>query len=226
MTQAEIQNWVPGDLVSNAQFHMKSFKTEDLSVKSKYQLLTSMITPRPIAFISTQSEDGRDNLSPFSFFNGTGTNPLSVMVSLVPKRDGDLKDTLKNIFATKEFVINGVNEDLLAPMHHSSAGYDFDEDEFEKVGLKKADSLSVKPKRVVGSPWQMECKLYNSMTVGDGSIGSGTIVVGEVLQIHLAQELCKDDLLDFKLTKPVARIGGSEYALAGETLEMPAAQKN
>lgn len=220
-------SWKPGDPVTQPEpQNMQSFDMAKLSVAEKYQFLIRAIAPRPIAWISTCNSQGQGNLSPFSFFNGTGTNPPALMVSIVPKANGTHKDTLKNILETREFVVNCVNEWSLPVMHHSSAGYGPNENEAEILGLKMMDSVSVKPQRVQGASWQFECKLYDTMTVGDGSVGSGTIVVGEILTTHVdSAALDEKGRLDFAKFSPVARIGGPSYALAGETVDMPRAEK-
>lgn len=218
------KNWLPGDSITTPNFNMQSINVDELSKKDAYKLMISAITPRPIAFISSQNSKGELNLSPFSFFNGVGTSPPAVMFSIVPKSNGEKKDTLKNILETKEFVINGASQWMLGPLHHSSAEYPHGESEISKMGLSTLPSLKVSPPRIQGTAWQFECKLYNTLTVGDGGVGSGTIVVGEIVQFHVANECLTNGTIDFEKLSPLARIGGAQYAYDSKTVSMPPAQ--
>ncbi len=212
--------WQPGDPLSVPALQMQTLSMDALSPSQIYALMVSAIAPRPIALVSTVDEDDRPNLAPFSYFNGVGTTPASVMFSIVARDDGVPKDTLRNIEAVGSFVINGVSPWMLAPMHHTAARLPHGEDEAAYVGLETCASLRVRPPRVVGAPWQLECRLHGTLSVGEGP-GSGTVVVGEILCAHVATELATDGLPDLDKTAPVARIGGAGYALAGETLRLP-----
>jgi len=155
-----------------------------------YRHLTAAITPRPIAWVSSLSAQGVANLAPFSFFNGVGANPPAVMFSPVNRRDGSRKDTILNIEATREFVINIVPEALAAVMNQTSAEYPSEISEFAACHLTQVPSRIVKPPRLQESPVHFECVLHQIVRVGDGPL-SANIVIGRVVMIH-----ANDDVLD------------------------------
>src|SRR5579872_6511060 len=131
-----------------------------------YRVMISCITPRPIAWVSTISPKGIPNLAPFSFFNGVGANPPTVMFCPVNRRDGSKKDTLINIEATREFVVNMVPFSLARQMNDTSADLPYEVNEFETAGLVAAPALKVKPPRVNEAPIFLECVLHQIVNVG------------------------------------------------------------
>lgn len=189
--------------------------------QDNYKLIIGSILPRPIAFVSTQAPDGRLNLAPFSFFNGVCSNPPTILFCpMVRSSDGGKKDTLVNIEATGEFVVNIVNEAIVAPMNQTAAEYPPDVDEFVQAGLTPAPSLVVKPPRVLESPLSMECKLQQVIYVGDGSPGSGSVVLGTVVQFHIREDLYHNGRIDTARLQPVARLAGSAYCPVREVFEL------
>ncbi|MCB0339468.1 MAG: flavin reductase family protein [Bdellovibrionales bacterium] len=207
----EKTKWNPGDKSSCPFNEMVSLDLKALSTVDIYKLLIGTIIPRPIAFVSTISDSGVVNLAPFSFFNGVASNPPTVVFSVSRKRDGQKKDTLRNIEQNKEFVINMVSEWISEAANHTSAEYPYGISELEKVGLTALPSTTIKPPRVKESPVQMECVLYDLMNVGGESAGSATLVVGEIRTIHIAESAYKDGLLLLDQLKPVSRLGGKYY---------------
>ncbi|HEY9744844.1 MAG TPA: flavin reductase family protein [Oculatellaceae cyanobacterium] len=203
---------------------MSGFITIDptrISQQDNYKLLIGSILPRPIAFVSTQSPEGILNLAPFSFFNGVCSNPPTVLFCpTVRGSDGQKKDTLRNIEATREFVVNIVSEDIVRPMNETAAEVPFEVNEFELAGLTPAHSVVVKPPRVMESPVSLECQLQQVIYVGDGSIGSGSVVLGTVVQFHIREDLYRDGRIDTALLKPVARLAGSAYCPVRESFEL------
>ena len=187
-------------------------------VGSVYHLLTSTIIPRPIGWASTLSADGMPNLAPFSFFNALSGEPPYLMLS-IGQRAGDAKDTLANILATKEFVVNIVGEHVATHMNLTSGNYTPDVDEFTVSGLTRAPSRKVKPPRVAEAQVNLECVLAQAVPLPRSEY---TLVIGEVVQFHIA-----DDILDergrvdpLKLA-PIARLGGSSwYTTLGRLFEM------
>jgi len=153
---------------------------EAMSLPDRYGLLISVIQPRPIAWVSTVSPDGKPNLAPFSFFTGIAANPMSLCFAPVRSREGRRKDTLVNVEATRQFVVNIVNEALAQRMVQTSADYPYGVDEFEKAGLAAAPSLKVRPSRVKDSPVSLECELIQSVTLSEGPLG-GSLVIGKVV---------------------------------------------
>jgi flavin reductase (DIM6/NTAB) family NADH-FMN oxidoreductase RutF len=186
-----------------------------------YKLIIGSVVPRPIAFVSTQSPDGILNLAPFSFFNGVCSNPPTVLFCPgIRGTDGKKKDTLLNIEATGEFVVNIVSEDISCQMNETAAEVAPEVNEFELAGLTPAPSVIVKPPRVLESPISMECRLQQVIYVGDGSIGSGSVVLGTVVQFHVREDIYHSGRIDVSRLKPVGRLAGSSYCYVRETFEL------
>ena len=194
---------------------------KETSVESIYKLLIGAILPRPIAFISTLNKQGQGNLAPFSFFNGVCSNPPCLMVSIARKPNGEKKDSLRNIEETGEFVVNSANEWLIEKLVSCGSTYPYGENEMERVGLNPLASQLVKPPRVKESAFHMECKLYNQMEIGDGTAGSSTIVVGEIVLFHINEAIYKEGKIDLSTYKPMARLGGSNYCEPGVIRNLP-----
>lgn len=191
------------------------------SNQENYKLIIGSVLPRPIAFVSTCSADGRLNLAPFSFFNAVCSNPPTVLFCpMVRGSDAGKKDTLRNIEETGEFVVNVVSEDIVVPMNQTAAEYPYGVNEFEQAGLTPAPSIVVKPPRVLESPISMECKLQQVIYVGDGGVGSGSVVLGTVVRFHIREDLYSNGRIDTARLKPVARLAGSAYCPVREAFEL------
>ncbi|MCL4116813.1 UNVERIFIED_CONTAM: hypothetical protein GTU68_022229 [Idotea baltica] len=194
----------------------ESINSENLERKERYKLITSIITPRPIAFISSQDENGILNLAPFSFFNGVCSNPPCISIAIGVRPDnGENKDTLDNILKTKEFVVNSADEDIIKKVVDSAAGFPKEINEIEITKLNTLPSTLIKPPRIKESSVQMECKLYDHLQIGDGAVGSTTLVIGEIVYFHINKKILDNG----KLTehyKPSARLGGISYANLAE----------
>jgi len=176
-----------------------------------YKLMVGVIVPRPIAFVSTVSADGIRNLAPFSFFTGISANPPVVCFSpMVRGSDGCRKDTLNNIEATKEFVVNVVSEDFAQQMNVCSAEFPPEVDEFLESRLTPMLSDLVKPPRVAESRVSMECKLLEIVHVSPKPLG-GSIVLGEVLRFHVRDELFDNFKVDPDQLRAIGRMGGPWY---------------
>lgn len=190
---------------------MKSIDFAGLSAREAYHLLTRVVIPRPIAFVSTISQDGRANLAPFSYFTLGGLQPPSLVFCPVNDRNGQEKDTLRNIRATSEFVVHGVSAGLTERMNLTSAAFDYGVNEFEMAALADVPSSRVRPPRVADAPLALECRLLQVVTVGPGPLAAN-FVIGEVLCLHVDE----DSLDDASLPDPlkldlVARLGGDAY---------------
>ena len=186
-----------------------------------YKLMIGSIVPRPIAFVSTVSLDGIRNLAPFSFFTGVSANPPVVLFCPVRRAtDGQVKDTLHNVQATGEFVVNIVSEDFAAPMNLCSADFPPEVDEFEMSGLTPLASDLVRPPRVLESRVQMECKVLQIVEVGAGPLGA-SVVLGQVLRFHVADELYEDFRIDPDKLRAIGRMGGPTYARTADRFDMP-----
>lgn len=193
---------------------MREFVPSEHPVNLIQQLLLGGVGPRPIALVSTLSPDGVRNLSPFSFFNAFGANPPIVAFSPARRiRDGSTKDTLHNLTATKECVIQSVTYDMIQQVSLASTEYPPDVDEFVKSGLTPVASDLVKPPRVAESPFHMECKLQQVIPLGNAN-GSGNLMICEVLKFHVADNLMVDGIIPPDRIDLVARMGGDYYCRA------------
>ena len=180
-------------------------------VRNVYKLMVGVIVPRPIAFVSTISLKGIRNLAPFSFFTGISANPPTVCFSpMIRSSDGNRKDTLNNIEATGEFVINVVSEQIAVPMNICSIEFPPDVDEFRESGLTPVESDLVKPPRVKESLVNMECKLVQVVHVSPKPLG-GSLVIGEILRFHIRDDLFNDYRIDPDKIHPIGRMAGSTY---------------
>ena len=174
-----------------------------------YKLMIRSIIPRPIAWISTVSRDGVRNVAPFSFFTGITTDPPTVCFVPSRKRDGVKKDTLANVEATGEFVVNVVTEELAEAMNDTATEYPPDVDEFERAGLTPVDSDVVSTPRIGESPVSMECRLEKIVEVGDKG---GVLVIGRVVMFHVDDRVLNGGKVDSALLRAVGRLGGMEYS--------------
>ena len=177
-----------------------------------YKYLSSAITPRPIAFVSTIDGKGNKNLSPFSFFNVFSITPPVLVFSPVRRvRDNTSKHTLNNLYEVKECVVSLVTETIIQQVSLSSCDFDANTNEFEKAGFTELKSDLVIPARVKESPINFECKVNDIIPLGKTG-GAGNLVICEVLKIHIDEDiLTKEDQIDpFKLNV-VSRFGGNWY---------------
>jgi flavin reductase (DIM6/NTAB) family NADH-FMN oxidoreductase RutF len=180
-----------------------------------YHVMIGVIVPRAIAFVSTVGADGKFNAAPFSFYTGISSAPplLGISINL---RAGSPKDTLRNIRATGDFVVNAVTEDMLAQVVRASGDWPSSVDELALTGLTSEPSDRVRAPRVRESPVHLECRLHREIDLG------GTLfVVGEIARIHVADSVLTDGRVDIRKLKPVGRLGGAQYARLGEILELP-----
>jgi len=202
---------------------MVSINTGDVTTSKIHGYLLGAIGPRPIAFVSTIDENGRPNLSPFSFFNVFSANPPIVIFSPARRvRDNTTKHTLDNVQKIKEVVINIVNYDIVQQMSLSSTEYAEGQNEFIKVGLTMLKSDIVRPFRVAESPVQLECKVTKVEPLGSEG-GAGNLVFAEVLKIHMDKAIFDENgNIDQNKIDQVARMGGNWYSRANKGLfEVP-----
>lgn len=190
--------------------------------QENYKLMIGSIVPRPIAFVSTLAADGTPNLAPFSYFTAITSEPPTVCFSpgYRPRPDGARKDTLANIEATREFVINVVTEELGPAMSETAVDYPPGTNEFEVAGLTPAPSDIVKVPRVAESPISMECKLYEVHHIGPKRIGGGALVIGEVVMFHIDDSLYEDGRIDIARLKPLGRLAGADYTTLGRIISL------
>ena len=186
-----------------------------------YRLMTSIIVPRPIAFVSSLSREGVRNLAPFSFFTAVSANPPVVCFApMIRGRDGSRKDTLNNIEATGEFVVNVVSEEIARPMNECSAEVPPEVDEFALSGLTPVPSERVAPPRVGESHASMECRLLQVVHVSTKPLG-GSLVIGEVVAFHVDNPLFHNFSVDPAALGAIGRMGGAVYTRTTDRFEMP-----
>lgn len=185
-----------------------------------YHLLVGIVTPRPIAWVTTIDAEGRVNLAPFSFFNAFGANPPVVVFSPTLRRDGSKKDTLRNVEATGEFVLNAATESLAEKMNMSSKELPYGHSEVELAGLTLIPSVKVKPPRIAETPVTMECKVLQIVSTGKEPI-AGNLVIGEILVMHIADDVLNDKgRVDPHKLRTIARLGGDYYCRTTDLFEM------
>ena len=173
-----------------------------------------------IAFVSSLNAAGAFNLAPFSFFTAISANPPVICFSpMVRAGGGARKDTLRNIEATGEFVVNIVSEDFAAQMNVCSAEFPPEVDEFAVSGLTPLASDLVKPPRVAESRVQMECRLLQIVQVSAKPLG-GSLVIGEVLRFHIADEVIQNFRIDADALRPIGRMGGPSYTRVGDRFDL------
>ena len=181
-----------------------------LDCRDVYGLLTSLVVPRPIAWVSTVDVAGRRNLAPHSYFNICSQSP-----PILHFTQGGVKDSVRNAEATGEFVISLVNRDLLEKMNITSADFPPEEDEFSWANVEATPSMLVSPPRVTTSPASFECRVHKILR-----IGSGHMVFGEVVQIHVAQDVFDGHRIDPLALGAVGRLGGTCYSFISEVEEL------
>lgn len=186
-----------------------------------YKLMVGSIVPRPIALVSTMSPSGIRNLAPFSYFTAVCSKPATLC--FCPGRrtpSGERKDTLGNIEATKEFVVNIVTVDMASQMNETATEFPPEVDEFEVAGLTPAPCNIVAPARVGESPINMECKLHDVIHIGEPGAGGGAIVIGEIVLFHIADELYENGWIDIDNLNPLGRLAGGDYTTLGSKMSI------
>jgi flavin reductase (DIM6/NTAB) family NADH-FMN oxidoreductase RutF len=190
------------------------------NVVDVYQMLVGVVTPRPIAWVTTVDLEGRVNLAPFSFFNAFGANPPVVVFSPSLRRDSTKKDTLLNVEAVGEFVVNAAVAPLEEKVNQSSKELPRGESEVSFAGLHTKPSVKVKPPRVAESPVNLECRVMQIIPVGNGPI-SGNLVLGEVVMIHVDDAILDDKgRVDPRKLRTVARLGGDFWCHTSDLFEL------
>ena len=192
--------------------------------QENYRLMTGLVVPRPIAWITTLSPDGTVNLAPFSAFAFVCHKPPMVSITAGLHeygRKGQFKDTVVNILRNREYVVNIANRALLSVLHASSAEYPAGQSEVEALGLETCESHSVKTPRIAAAPAALECRLHTTMELGEAG---DRIVIGQVVMFQVADRLLRNGKVDTRELDPIARLGGPNYATFGDIVTMPPAE--
>ncbi|MDQ0429494.1 flavin reductase (DIM6/NTAB) family NADH-FMN oxidoreductase RutF [Planomicrobium stackebrandtii] len=200
---------------------MISINPEQNKERDNYKLLVGSIIPRPIAFVTTQSESGVVNGAPFSYFNIVSSNPPMVSLS-IQRPAAELKDTARNIYANGEFVVHVVDRDNVGKINETAASLPPSESEVEMAGLTQIPSLLVSVPGVQESKIRMECRLVESVALGGDGPGSD-LFIGQVVQFHVDDSIYENGRIDPRGLDAVSRLAGSNYAAIGEifSLERP-----
>ena len=196
-----------------------NFDISTLGNQAKYRLLNGGVTPRPIAWISTRSKDGVDNLAPYSFFTVASCNPPVILYTQVTPRAGLDKDTFKNLIETGECVVNIVNSDLMDIMNATSASLPIDQSEFSHAGVEYCVSQKVSALSVKKSPVRYECRLRETLSIGD-SAGSGTVVLLDVTSVYVRDDLYSDGMINQEHLDSVGKMGGDGYYVSAKYVEI------
>lgn len=192
-----------------------------LDPEATYKLLTGVVVPRPIAWVTTLSPSGVVNLAPFSAFTFVSNMPPMVGIN-VGRKDGVMKDTGSNILRSHEFVVHIPDTALLEAVHQSSVEYPAEVSEVVELGLQTLPCRHVAPPRLAAAPVAMECRLHRAIAFGD--TGS-EFMVGEICAFHIHDHLLVGGKIDTATLQPICRLGGPNYALLGEIVRMtPVAQ--
>lgn len=186
---------------------------DELSPREFYRILIHCIAPRPIGWISSLSKDGVPNLALLGFCSGTRSRELRESMGT------GVKDTLRNVRETGEFVANVVSYELREAMNLTSGEYDASVNEFEVAGLTMQPSSRVRPPRVKESPVGFECKVVQILDFGTDGAGT-SLVIGEIVSVHLEDAVLREGRLDPQWLEPVGRLGGIQYCRTRERFEM------
>ena len=181
----------------------------------------AIVSPRPIGWISTIDKEKNVNLAPYSFFNAVADNPPMIMFSITgQKKNISSKDTLQNIIETKCFVVNIVSKDLLNQMNQTSGNYPKNTDEFVLANLEKTNCVYIDVPRVKKSPASLECRLYKILKLPGFS---NNMVIGEVVGVHINENILKNGIFDILAYDPIARLGYKDYTCVSSkfVLERP-----
>ena len=186
------------------------------STADGYKVLTNLLVPRPIAWVTSQRPGGVVNLAPFSFFNAVSSHPLYIMVSVARNEAGEAKDTGRNIEASGEFVVNMVTEELFDAMNLSAADFPPDHSELELANLHTAPSVRINTPRVAEAQASFECKLFSAQ-----QLGAYTLFIGEVVMFHVADQLM-GPRLHINGFAPIGRMGSpSVYCRTTDRFDIP-----
>lgn len=187
-----------------------------LGAEEAYRLITGIVVPRPIAWVSTLSSKGVLNLAPFSAFTFVSPKPPMLAIS-VGRKSGAYKDTAHNILSTEEFVVHIADSVLMTTVHESSAEFPADVSEVEQLGLMTAASEKIRVPRVAVAPIAMECRFRQCIEFGDTR---SRLLVGEILVFHIRDDLLKNGKIETEALDPIARIAGPCYARLGEIITL------
>ncbi|WP_433887782.1 flavin reductase family protein [Streptomyces sp. CA-111067] len=186
------------------------FDPAELDRNAFYRLLTATVVPRPIAWVSTTSAAGVDNLAPHSFFTVSCVSPPVVQFTSVGR-----KDSVRNVEETGQFVVNLAPEHLFEEINATATEFPRGTSEFDEVGIAREPSLRVKPPRVAASPVALECELHSTLRLGDS-----TVVFGRVVHAAVSEAVLVDGHPEVQRLRPLSRMGRNEWSTLGDVLDL------
>lgn len=190
------------------------FPASDLNPEQTYRLMSGIIVPRPIAWISTINAAGVVNLAPFSCYTFVSNQPPMVGIN-IGRKAGERKDTGRNIIENGHFVVNIADETLLDPLHESAQEHPPEISEAELLGLEVLAGEAIATPRLAAAPISLECRLHSVTPFGNTG---AEFFVGEVVMFHIRDGLMQDGKIDTGTLRPICRIGGPNYASLGEII--------
>lgn len=199
--------------------HFTTIPAQGMDTATAYRLLCGVVVPRPVAWITTIDADGVVNAAPFSSYNYVAHSPPMLAVN-IGTRNGELKDTARNIVQTGEFVVNVATESNMELMHQTSAEFAPGISEAQALGISLLPSTAVRPPRIALSPVHMECRLHQKVALGR----LNTLYIGEVVAFHLSDTVYDGRHVDSQMLRPIARLGGPHYGALGEIFTRPILQ--
>ncbi len=197
---------------------MQTIRADSLDAKQAYKLLTGVIVPRPIAWVSTLSLKGVTNLAPFSYFTSVSNHPPMIGINIGHDSE-QRKDTARNILETKEFVVNIATWSQLDALHASADRHPPEVSEIELLGLKTVPSRYIKAPRVADAPVQMECRFAQMIPFG---VAGSEFYVGEVIAFHFREDLIDQEKMrvNSAAIEPICRLGGPLYAALADVVKV------
>lgn len=202
---------------------MKKVNPKQLSERENYKFLIGSIIPRPIAFVTSMSEDGVVNAAPFSFFNIVSSNPPMISVS-IQRKNGQMKDTARNIKANRQFVVHIVDPDNVEQVNETSANLAAEQSEVTHTNLTLVDSTAISVPGVQESKIRFECELETVLELGgDGENFGCDLIIGKIVYYHIEESIYEDGKIDPVALEAISRLAGNDYAKIGQqfTIERP-----
>ena len=187
--------------------------------RENYKLLIGTIIPRPIAFVTTLNEEGLVNGAPFSYFSIVSSNPPMISLS-IQRRNGEMKDTARNILRDKEFVVHGVDVENVKEINETAASLPSSESEISLTKLTLVESDLVKVPGVIESKVRMECRLEKAIPLGDEDHVGADLIIGRILKYHIDESVYEDGRINPDKLEPMSRLAGINYARIGEIISM------
>lgn len=202
---------------------MREIDPRNLAERENYKFLIGSVLPRPIAFVSSQSERGILNLAPFSFFNVVSSDPPRISLA-IQRRAGEMKDTVRNILANKHFAVHIVSENILHAVNQTAATLDYEKSELDLTNFSLVENTVIDVPSIKEAKIRYECVLDQALTFkNDEGLITTDLIIGEIVKFHIADDLYEDGRIDTRGLNPMSRLAGSDYGAIGgiKTIERP-----